>query len=265
MKLFLHLLAFAFISGMVSCYSVKPIAYLEGNTDSLPAEVLFQEPTIHPRDVLGIMVVSDNPAASAVYNQYINASGAGDVSSSAGLLQASPTQNQNGYLVSEDGFIVMPSIGKVKVEGMTRKQLADSLVNYFVTNDLLKNPAVDVRFLNYRVTMLGEVMRPGVYTVPVEKVSVLEALGLAGDLTIWARRDQVTVIREAGGTREFGRLDLTSPDIFKSPYFYLKQNDIVIIGQSKKKATQSDQATLRYIAVSTSILSTVAIIVNLFR
>lgn len=264
MKYSLPLLMLVLIASVTSCVHVKPIQYMEGNTDTLPKEVLYKEPAIQAGDLLSIVVMSDNATASSIYNQ--NA-GAGATAPALSTLQNSsaPVASHTGYLVNHDGFITMPGIGQVKVAGQTKEELADSLTNFFVTNDFLKNPSVDVRFLNYRVSVLGEVGRPGVYTFPVEKVTLLEALGLAGDVTVWAKRDNVTVIREKNGVREFGRLDLTSNDIFTSPYFYLQQNDVVIVGQSKRKVAASDQVTLRYVAISTSVLSTIAILINLFK
>jgi polysaccharide biosynthesis/export protein len=247
-----------------SCVSVKPVQYMQGNTDTLPKDIIYTKPVIQAGDMLSIVIMSDNPAASSIYNQ---SSGAAALSNGSPGTQtfSVPSASQSGYLVNSEGNIIMPGIGVVKAAGFTKEQFADTLVNYFVKNDLLKNPSCDVRFLNYRVSVLGEVARPGVYIVPVEKVSILEALGLAGDVTVWAKRENVTVIREKPGGREFGRLDLNSTDIFKSPYYYLQQNDVVIVGQSKRKINANDQTTLRYVAISTSVLSTIAILINLFK
>lgn len=244
-----------------SCMSVKPVQYFEGDTDSIPKEIQYMEPAIQAGDLLSIVIFSDNALASSQYNQSASAV------TGSGVLNM-PSQSgggQSGYLVNHDGNIIIPNIGSMKVAGLSKKQLADTLVSYFTRNDLLKNPHCDIRFLNYRFTLLGEVARPGVYTVPVEKVSVLEAVGIAGDVTIWAKRDKVTIIREINGQRELARLDLTKPDIFSSPYYYLKQNDIVVIGQNKRKATSTDQTTLRYVAISTSVISAIAIIINVFK
>jgi polysaccharide export outer membrane protein len=264
---FISLVAFCFTVAafVASCHSVKPIQYVDGDVDvdTLPAEILYTEPVIQPGDMISVVVYSDNPVASSMYNQ--TSSGGSTPGLSGVTTQAAAPTGQSGYLVDSDGYIVMTGLGRMKVLGYTKTQLADSLVNYFQQNELLKNPAVDIRFLNFRVTLLGEVAKPGVYSVPTDKLSVLEALGLAGDLTIWAKKDKITVIREVGGKREFAKLDITQPDIFRSPYFYLKQNDIVMVGQNKRKVTASDQTTLRYIAVSTSVLSAIAILVNLFK
>ena len=121
-----------------------------------------------------------------------------------------------------------------------------------------------MRFLNYRVTIVGDVNRPGVYTFPSEKVNILEALGYAGDLTNYAQRDNVLVIRESNNTRKFARLDLTDPNILASPYFYLQQNDLIIVDPNKSKATITDQS-YRTISIATSIVSIVAIIISIFR
>ena len=148
---------------------------------------------------------------------------------------------------------------------MTKKQLATYIENYFTQNNLLQQPACEVRFLNYKVTMIGEVARPGLYSVPTDRITILEALGLAGDITPWARKENVTIIREVNGIREFGKLDLTSTEIFNSPYYYLKQNDVVMIEANKRKAAATDQVTIRNISIITAIVSTTAVVVSLLR
>ncbi|HEV3327659.1 MAG TPA: polysaccharide export protein, partial [Puia sp.] len=129
----------------------------------------------------------------------------------------------------------------------------------------LKNPYYSIRFLNYRVTMIGEVSRPGVYTLPGERVNILEAIGLAGDLTFYGRRDNVLVMRENNGKREFARLDLTKPEIMSSPYFYLQQNDMVIVEPNKKKIAANDQVTARNVSIAATVISTLAILYSIFR
>ena len=113
--------------------------------------------------------------------------------------------------------------------------------------------------------MIGEVTREGVYTIPDERVNVLEAIGLAGGLSIYARKENVMVIRENNGKREFARLDLTKPDLLKSPYYFLQQNDIIIVDQTRNKAAINDQLTMRNISITTSIISTIALVYSIFR
>jgi polysaccharide export outer membrane protein len=131
--------------------------------------------------------------------------------------------------------------------------------------DTLSNPYFIIRFESYRVTLIGEVAKPGQFVIPTEKVSLLEAIALAGDLTVYGRRDNVLVIREINGHRTFGRLDLRSPDVLNSPYFYLQPNDVVYVDLNKAKAAANDQVAVRNIAIGTSILSLVAILISVLR
>jgi polysaccharide export outer membrane protein len=119
--------------------------------------------------------------------------------------------------------------------------------------------------VNYKITLIGEVQREGPYIIPNEKVNIFEAIGLAGGLTIYARRENVMVIREANGKREFARLDLTDPQVFKSPYYFLQQNDLVVIEQTRTKIANSDQTTARNISLATSIISTLVFLYTVFR
>ena len=248
---------------LASCGSArkaqKELLYLQGNLDTLPNRVVpVKEPVIQPGDLLSIMVYSDNPEATAIYNQQqvaapqsAGGSGSADVSTS-------------GYLVDEQGVIHFQSLGTLAVQGLTKRQLAESLTEKL--SPFLKNPYVSIRFLNFRFTVIGEVMKPGSFTVPEEKVSILELLGLAGDLTVYGRRDNILVIRERDGKREFGRLDLRKADVFQSPYFYLQQNDVVLVEANPKKPTVNDQATARNLTIASviaSIASTAAIIYNI--
>jgi polysaccharide export outer membrane protein len=134
-----------------------------------------------------------------------------------------------GYLVDQDGFIRFPQIGLVRAAGLTKKQLEESLRNTLIERKLLYDPILAIRVLNYRVTVLGEVARPTVVTVPTERITLLEALGMAGDATIFARRHNVMVIREEQGQRIAQRVDLNAAELFNSPYFFLRSNDVVYV------------------------------------
>lgn len=259
---FFSLFAIVAVLYFSSCAPVKPVQYLEYSLDTsgitqVPALV----PVIQKGDLLDITVYSDNPRASAAYNQMVvsaDPNNAGDA--------VTAQTNRTGYLVNSEGNIIMIGIGKVHVEGMTKQRLADSLVNYFVSNKLLNNPFCDIRFLNYKITVIGEVARPSVFNIPGEKVTILEALGLAGDMTNYARRDNVTIIREVNGKREFGRLDMNSDSIFVSPYYNLHQNDIVVVDRTKRRKREPDaQRNREIIAITTSIVSSIAIIISVFR
>ena len=150
------------------------------------------------------------------------------------------------------------------MEGLTRRQLGDLLAQQYLQKNLLNNPFVEVRFLNFKVTIVGDVNSPGVYTFQTDKVTIFDALGTAGDLTTYAKRDYILIVREVKDERRFARLDLTNPNIFNSPYFYLQQNDMIVVDPTKVKATVNDQ-TLRYISIVTSVVSLVAIMYSIFQ
>jgi polysaccharide export outer membrane protein len=250
-----------------SCAHSKKITYFQDLKDT--AKVSSQaingtyEPKIQPDDVLGISVNSINPEATAIFNtQGNNASQLAPLSNAGAAVNTSPGQNNaalNGYLVSKKGDIDFPVLGKLEVTGLTTSQLSDTLKSKL--DQYLKDPIVNVRLLNYKVTVLGEVNRPSSYSITSERVSVVDAIGMAGDLTIDGKRENVLLIREENGERKFIRLNLNSSTLFESPYYYLKQNDIVYIEPSKSKAQSSSQSTFRFIAVGISVISLVLLAV----
>jgi polysaccharide export outer membrane protein len=180
-------------------------------------------PVIQKNDLLSITVSSLSQEASQVYNVSNTVSGTG----SGAVL--------GGYLVNEEGNIQFPVIGSIKAAGLTREELQVAITRQLVEQKLLLNPIVSIRNLNYKVTVLGEVGKPTVINVPSEKINILEAIGFAGDLTLYANRSNVLVMREENGKRIFKLLNLNSNEIFSSPYFYLKPNDIVYVKPNKTK------------------------------
>jgi polysaccharide biosynthesis/export protein len=272
------LIFFSFL--FTSCANTRNLTYMQGTFDTVQlSQIKIPEAIVRPGDLLSIVIYSDNPEATALFNQSLiivnsssgasNAAGSsgtggagGGTGSTAGAIGGgSPTTP--GYLVDEEGNIQFQGLGLLHVEGLTKdslKILLDSrLKQYF------KNPYYTIRFMNYRFTMLGEVARPGIFSIPGEHVSLLEAIGLAGDLTLYGRRDNILVIRENEGKREWARLDLTKPQIMSSPYYYLQQNDVVYIEANKKKVLANDQATTRNVTIGATIISTIAIVVSLLR
>lgn len=230
------------------------------------SKVQFTDPVIQTGDLLGITLYSDDAKATAAVMAQPVTIDATEKDKSAASSSAIPAAGVgNGYLVNQDGFIQLYKIGSIRAAGMTKKQLADSLAQRYVTLDLLKNPYVEVRFLNYKVTLVGEVNRPGTYNFPTEKINIFEAISLAGDITVYGKRNNVLVVREVNGARQFAELDLSKPDVFASPYYYLQQNDMVIVDVAKNKAAVNDQATIRNITLATSILATIAIFINIFK
>ncbi len=231
-----------------SCVNTKKAVYFNNVQDSQLDIVSSElEPVIKPNDILSISISSLNPEASNVFN-------APNLPSSTANVGTSTTTQSNGYLVSLEGFIQFPILGNIQAAGLTKKQFKERLTKTLLDKKLLVDPIVDVRYLNFRVAIMGEVARPTVVTVPSEKISLLEALALAGDLTIYARRDNVMVIREENGKRIIKRIDLNSSSIFTSPYYYLKSNDIVYAEPNKSKVASTGRAN-QWLPVVFSVLS----------
>uniref|UniRef100_UPI002658FC14 polysaccharide biosynthesis/export family protein n=1 Tax=Ferruginibacter sp. TaxID=1940288 RepID=UPI002658FC14 len=170
---------------------------------------------------LWITVGGSNPLDLVALNSAIGTgSGPGGISTQIGL-------GAVGFLVEADGKIKIPYVGKVQAEGLTRSQLEDTLKSLY--KDYTKNPVVNVRFLNYHFSVLGEVRNKGSFTMTNERTTILEAISMAGDLTELSKRDNILVIRETNGERTYARVNLLSKNLFKSPYYYLKTNDVVYV------------------------------------
>lgn len=235
-----------------SC-SVKKIVYFNDlQADSLRVikqAATFTEPVIQTDDILSITIQTLDPTTAAVANQAMATQAIG--ASSAGGNMGN--QVISGFLVDKDGYVHMALIGKVNVKGLTtyeaRKRITSLAAQYY------KDPTVQVRFANFKVTVLGEVTRPATYTVPNEKVTVLDALGLAGDLTIFGKRENVLLVRDQGKEKELVRLNLNDSDVFQSPYFYLRQNDVIYVEPGKGKAAANNAARTQTFAIIGSIVS----------
>ncbi|HEX2535694.1 MAG TPA: polysaccharide biosynthesis/export family protein, partial [Chitinophagaceae bacterium] len=188
--------------------------YIQNVTDTTGKNnSLLVEPVIQRNDLLSIRVYSSSlvPQADAPYNLPETGTGSGTGTGTA------------GFLVDPRGNIEYPGLGTLHVEGLSKVQLADLIKSKLTTPvKLLENPSVLIRFLNYRVTVLGAVNQPGTYTVPTEKVTILEALGLAGDVSQFGRKTTVKVLRENGTNREIGTIDLSNTRMFESPYYNLQ-------------------------------------------
>lgn len=249
-----------------SCANPKYVAYIQ-NSDSIDydkSEFLY-DAKIMPKDVLTITVNTVNPEASAPYNLLVRptlTSTTSTVSSTAGgALQT--------YLVGNDGSIDFPVLGNLVVGGLTKakceKMIHDKLLPYM---NAAENPVVTVRMSNYKISVLGEVAHPGMFTVGNEKINIFEALAKAGDLTIYGVRDNVKLIREnAKGRKEVFTLNLNDAEIITSPYYYLQQNDIIYVEPNKVKAQNSSigQSTTLLVSATSILVSIAALVVNILK
>ena len=238
-----------FILLLSSCSSVKNTIYFQDVDRSSSVEHIAQdyEVRIHKDDLLAILVNSRNPELALPFNMPM-------VSYQIGS-KGTSQQKVLGYLVDSNGDIDFPILGRIHVSGMSRKELTAHVKALLIENDLIKDPIVTVQFLNFKVSVMGEVARPGNFEVTGDRITLLEALSMAGDLTIYGRRDRIAVIREEEGMRKMQYHDIRSSDIFKSPYYYLQQNDIVYVEPNKRKAQQSDINQNHSIGVLVSVVS----------
>lgn len=248
---FLVFSIFAVIS-FSSCKTQKVHGYVEDFTDtSGKVMVRYPEPLIQKDDVLSIIVYSDAADGGATDAMY-NLANAG-----------TGTTSTQGFLVDVEGNIQYPRLGKIKAEGLTKAQLSEE-IRKKITGPL-SNPSVLVRLLNFKVTMLGEVSRPGPISIPSEKITILEAIGLAGDISIYGKKDDVVILRPTDSTIEHGTIDLSSKNLFDSPYYFLRQNDVVLVNPNKNKARLSDQVFNQRLGIAFSIINTIALLYNIFQ
>ncbi len=252
----------SFIVGLVcliliasSCTSYKHIPYFVGLKDTTykmkqhPSRIFIQK-----GDQLSIYVSCPDPIDALIFNQ-------------PNFSQPTPQSPSNysinnplvGYIVNQDGYILLPKIGLFKAVGMTKERLQDTLQNLLIP--YLKEPQVSVRLLNYRISVLGEVGHPGIFIIPNEQVTILEAIGLAGDLSIYGRRDNVLLIRQNDSVGVVHYLNLQDKSILYSEYYYLQPGDVIYVTPNKVRANSTDE-TLQLLPIWLSILSTAIILVS---
>lgn len=248
---------------LASCSSPKNVAYIQ-NSDSIDysrSEVLY-DARIMPKDILTITVNTVNPEASAPFNLFVSS----ELSANRSIGGQRSLQT---YLVDNKGCIEFPVIGTIKVGGLTKsacEKLIHDKIQRFMNAE--ENPIVTVRMSNYKISVLGEVNRPGMFTVSNEKINIFEALAQAGDLTIYGVRDRVKLIREdEKGHKDVYTLNLNDAEIINSPYYYLQQNDVIYVEPNKVKAKNSaiGQSTTIWISIAGALVSLASLVVNILR
>lgn len=261
MKLFRFLLFLSFPFYFISCGTQKRIPnYLQQVSDTTrTAAVLYPELRIQKNDMLSIQVYSASTKreiSDIAYNLPVSAAATKDASGGG-----------SGFLVDARGDIDYPMIGKVHAEGLTRQELGELILRKINEKDsVLSNPSIIVRFQNLRITILGEVGHQGVIQIPGERVNILEAIGLAGGITDFGLKQSVKVVRESYGKREVGIVDLSSTDLFTSPYYNLMQNDMILVDPSIQKSKRNNQESfLRQAGFVISIITAAAVVVRLFQ
>ncbi len=246
---------FGLIFTFSSCVNTKYATYFNDATDTtILNSIVNKEPLIQRKDILSISISSLNTEASFVFNT-TNTFVISNTSASGSNTQSS------GYLVDENGFIQLPILGNIKAENFTKAQLKENITNLIIEKKLLVDPIVNIRHLNFEVSVIGEVNRPTVITVPNEKITLLKALGLAGDITIYGKKDNVLLIREKEGVKEIRHLNLNDKNFLYSPYNNLQPNDIIYVEPNKNKLASVSRGT-QLVPVFLSALSLGIILVT---
>lgn len=247
---------------LASCQSYKKVPYLQ---DTEAIERTFQQGDLYdakimPKDLLTIVVSCTNPELAMPFNLTM-------ASPAIGNAQGTSQSALQAYLVDNEGKINFPVLGELKVSGLTKKQ-AEQLIMKNLKPYIKEAPIVTVRMVNYKISVLGEVARPGTFTISNEKVNLFEALAMAGDMTVWGIRDNVKLIREnIDGKQEIVTLDLNKADIIFSPYYWLQQNDIIYVTPNKVKARNSDigNSTGLWVSATSILVSLASLLVTIFR
>lgn len=246
-----------------SCATPKKISYFQdlrpGESELAPAALT--EISIQPKDKLSILVNSQDLRLTNLFNLPVVSQQIGQETSS------NTNRGLSGYTVDSNGDIDFPVLGKIHIWGMTREEVAAHIKQELQSNDLIKDPVVTVEFMNLNIKVLGEVNNPGRFSIDRDNMTLLDALSLAGDLTIYGNRENVTVLRDDGGRQRVYRVDLCSAgELYHSPAYYLQQNDVVYVGPNATKARQSTvngnnvRSTSFWISLA-SLLTTIGVLV----
>ncbi|MDO5968913.1 polysaccharide biosynthesis/export family protein [Flavivirga aquimarina] len=229
-----------------SCTGKKSIIYLQNTNTDIASQIDYYDAYIQPNDILKITIGTPVPEAAIPYNKQTN-----PVGGSVELLKL------EGYLVSEKYMIKLPVIGAVSVKDKTPAQLEEVIKEELLSGNHLDSPNVDVRLLNSKVTILGEVNAPGTYNFSEASITLLQALGYAGDLTINGKRNDILVIREENGIRHISNIDLTSANLLKNQYYTIKQNDVIYVKPNMAKVKSGG-----YINNFGTVLSVTSILIS---
>jgi polysaccharide biosynthesis/export protein len=208
---------------------------------------------LQSNDILAIIIMSPDGVLATPYNLVPALSSA----------QVSGPTSPNTYLINSEGMINLPSLGVFKASGLTIKELREEIIKKL--SESLINPSVNIRRINFTISVTGEVTRPGTFNIDNERITILEALTKAGDLTLYSDRQHIMVIREHDGVREYGEIDLKDTKFFTSPYYYLQQNDVVYVEPNKRKATQITQPFVPYLQPISIGLSLLSIVLYLLK
>ncbi|HOZ96327.1 MAG TPA: polysaccharide biosynthesis/export family protein [Niabella sp.] len=253
---------------LCSCTSYKKISYFKDVDTS--ATVYSKAQIIPATEFTSLKIQTDDILRVAVTTLDQDVNGAANITAANNLVSGPATSSalpgtgakvSDGYLVNKEGNIILPLLGEVKVGGLTIDEAREKIVEK--ASVIYKSPIVNVRLANFKVTVLGEVAKPGTYNVDGERISVLDALGLSGDLTIYGKRENVMLIRQDGEqNKQVVRMNLNETKMMSSPFFYMKQGDVLYVEPGKGKAASTDMANTRNYAIAGSILSVLIVLLT---
>ena len=256
----LSILLVLLVVSAASCSTYKKINYIQdAQLDTALTMIANQGILIQPMDMISIVVSSRDPELARIYNLPVVTYQAGSESSVSNF-----NQRLIGYSVDNDGNLQFPELGTIHVAGLNRWQLAELIREKL--SSLVKDAVVTVQFMNFKISVTGEVTSPGVFDISGDKITIFEAISLARNLTIYGRRDGVYVIREQNGSRTIYQVDLRTVDMFNSPAYYLQQNDVVYVEPNKVRAGQStiNENNLKSVSLWVSIGSFLSTLATLF-
>ena len=251
---------------LAACQSYKKVPYFQNVevVNEVEQQEKLYDAKIMPKDLLTIVVSCTNPELAIPFNLTV-ASNAGIAVSTSSYVTTQPVLQP--YLVDNEGNINFPVLGELKLGGLTKRE-AEQLIIDKLKPYMKETPIVTVRMVNYKISVIGEVTRPGTFTISSEKVNLLEALAMAGDMTVYGLRDNVKLIREdANGKQQIVTLDLNKAETILSPYYWLQQNDIVYVTPNKAKARNSDvgNSTSLWFSATSILVSIVSLLVNILK
>jgi polysaccharide export outer membrane protein len=260
MKSLLYIGVILILTGTIfsSCANRKNMAYFQpGESDSVSTSTEISELIYEPGDFLHIQVSGIPEELSAIYNPNTSVS-----RESAGGSYRNDNAQTTGYLIDKEGFINFPVLGKIEAGGTNKSQLEETIVKKLKHH--IDNPIINIRLRNFKVTVLGDVDNPGTFTIANERITLLEAIGIAGDLNITARRKNILLVREVDGEKKQYRVDLTKNDLFDSPYYYLKQNDVIYVEPNRTKLNTSKYSPVYSVIISVTslVITTIVLITN---
>lgn len=243
-----------FLSFFSSCASRKDLVYFQPDSTQLNTSFKLNAPKLQPGDILAISVTADDVRATIPFNQLSPYSSSGTLQNTNPFI---PT-----YAIDGNGNIDFPKIGLVKIGGKTRTEAMEYLKSEI--GKFIVNPGLSMEVRNFKITVLGEVRNPGTFAINNDRITLLEALGLAGDLTINGVRNNILVIREQNGTKEEFRVDLTKRNSLNSPVYYLSQNDVIYIepNGAKVQSSKYTQNTSVFVSIASLIITVIAVIIR---